>query len=136
MDREYSDRLLATTGSAVTNANTDPQAVLHASFDAIIRGDFDAFGASLTDDVELSVCGFGPLDGSWRERDAVVAAIEGAEARKAAIHAQWCEPGFYEKTPPAEVAKLEEEEQALGPKIDGLIAEWEALEAELARVIS
>ena len=74
MDPEYTDRFLATTGSAVTDTSTDPQTVLHASFDAIIRGDFDAFGESVTDDVELSVSGFGPLDGSWRGRDAVVAA--------------------------------------------------------------
>jgi ATPase subunit of ABC transporter with duplicated ATPase domains len=67
-------------------------------------------------------------------RDQVVAAIEQAEARKAAIHARWCEPGFYEKTPPDEIGKLEEEEKALGPKIDQLMAEWEALEAELSQV--
>jgi ABC-type multidrug transport system ATPase subunit len=67
-------------------------------------------------------------------RDEVVAAIESAEARKAAIHARWCEPSYYEKTPPAEIAQIEEEEKALGPKIDALLAEWEALEAELAQV--
>ena len=66
------------------------------------------------------------------KRDQVVAAIEAAEARKAAIHAIWCEPGYYEKTPPAEVTKLEDEEKELGPKIDALLAEWEALEAEIA----
>jgi ABC-type multidrug transport system ATPase subunit len=65
-------------------------------------------------------------------RDEVMAAIEAAEARKAQIHARWCEPGYYEKTPPAEIAKIEEEEKALGPKIDALMAEWEAIEAELA----
>ena len=66
------------------------------------------------------------------KRDQVVAAIEAAEARKAEIHAKWCEAGYYEKTSPADVAKLEDEEKALGPKIDALLAEWEALEAELA----
>ena len=66
------------------------------------------------------------------KRDQVVAAIETAEARKAAIHAKWCEDGFYEKTPAAEIAKIEEEEKALGPKIDALIAEWEALETEIS----
>jgi len=66
------------------------------------------------------------------KRDQVVAAIEAAEARKAEIHAKWCEAGYYEKTAPADVAKLEDEEKALGPKIDALLAEWEALEAELA----
>jgi len=67
-------------------------------------------------------------------RDAVVAKIEAAEARKAAIHAKWCEAGFYEKTPPAEIGALEEEEKGIGPKIDALLAEWEALEAELSRL--
>jgi ATPase subunit of ABC transporter with duplicated ATPase domains len=66
------------------------------------------------------------------KRDEVVAAIEAAEARKAVIQAKWCETGFYEKTPKDEIAKLEGEEKALGPKIDALLAEWEALEAELA----
>ena len=66
------------------------------------------------------------------KRDAVMAQIEAAEARKAEIHARWCEAGFYEKTPAAEVTKLEDEEKSLGPKIDALMAEWEAIEAELA----
>jgi ATPase subunit of ABC transporter with duplicated ATPase domains len=66
------------------------------------------------------------------KRDEVLAAIETAEARKAAIQAKWCETGFYDTTPAAEIAKLEEEEKALGPKIDALLAEWEALESELA----
>jgi ATPase subunit of ABC transporter with duplicated ATPase domains len=66
-------------------------------------------------------------------RDQVLAAIEAAEARKAAIHARWCEPSYYEKTPPDEIGKLEEEEKSLGPKIDALMAEWEAIEAELSR---
>jgi ATPase subunit of ABC transporter with duplicated ATPase domains len=66
------------------------------------------------------------------KRDAVMAQIEAAEARKAEIHAKWCEPGFYEKTSAADVAKLEDEEKSLGPKIDQLMAEWEALEAEIA----
>ncbi len=65
-------------------------------------------------------------------RDEVVRAIEQAEARKAAIHALWCEPGYYEKTSPEEIAKVEAEEKALDPKIEALMAEWEALEAELA----
>ncbi len=65
-------------------------------------------------------------------RDEAVRAIEAAEARKAFLQAQWCEPGFYEKTPKARIAELEREEQALGPDIDALIAKWEALEAELA----
>jgi ATPase subunit of ABC transporter with duplicated ATPase domains len=65
-------------------------------------------------------------------RDEVVKSIEKAEARRAAIHAMWCEPGFYEKTSEGDVAKLEAEEKELDPKIEALMAEWEALEAELA----
>jgi len=52
----------------------DPQTVLHAAFDAIIQGNFDAFGESVTDDVQLNISGFGALDGTWRGRDQVVAA--------------------------------------------------------------
>jgi ATPase subunit of ABC transporter with duplicated ATPase domains len=66
-------------------------------------------------------------------RDEVLAAIETAEARKAAIQAKWCEPGFFEKTPPTEVAALEAEEKSLTPKIDALMSEWESLEAEIAK---
>jgi ATPase subunit of ABC transporter with duplicated ATPase domains len=65
-------------------------------------------------------------------RDAVVRAIEQAEARKAAIHARWCEPGFFERTPAAELAALEAEDRALGPALEALMREWEALETELA----
>jgi ketosteroid isomerase-like protein len=74
MDSEYTDELLRTTSSAATEDIRDPQSVLHAAFDAIVQGDFDAFGESIADDAELSVCGFGPLDGTWRGRDEVVAA--------------------------------------------------------------
>ena len=66
-----------------------------------------------------------------RLRDAAMKAVEDAEARKEAIHARWCEPGYFEKTPPAEVAAIEAEEKALGPRIAGLMAEWEALEKEI-----
>jgi ketosteroid isomerase-like protein len=74
MDSDYTDRLLQATGGAATAVATDHQTALHASFDAIIRGDFEAFGKSVSDDVELRICGFGPLNGLWRGRDAVVAA--------------------------------------------------------------
>jgi len=67
-------------------------------------------------------------------RDAAVRAIEEAESRKAALHDMWCEPGFYEKTPPAQVALLQSEEKELLVKIDALMAEWEALEKEIAEL--
>ena len=74
MHREYTDRLLRTTSTAASQDHRDPQTVLHAVYDAIIQGDFDAFGESLTADDELNISGFGPLDGSWRGRNDVVSA--------------------------------------------------------------
>jgi ketosteroid isomerase-like protein len=74
MDLEYTDRFLRTTGKAATEDVKDPQTVLHAAFDAIIQGNFDAFGQWVTDDVELNIRGFGALDGTWHGRDEVVAA--------------------------------------------------------------
>ncbi len=74
MDLEYSDRLLAAARSAVANNPGDPHAVLHAAYDAVVKGNFDAFAESVTEDVELSICGFGPLDGTWRGRAEVVEA--------------------------------------------------------------
>ena len=65
-------------------------------------------------------------------RDKVLADVEALEARKKAIHDRYCVPGFYESTPKAEITALEAEEAALGPKIDALMAEWEALEGEIA----
>jgi ATPase subunit of ABC transporter with duplicated ATPase domains len=66
------------------------------------------------------------------QRDEVLAKIERAEARKAVITAQWCEPGFYERTDQQELSKLEREEQALGVELGELMLKWEALEAEIA----
>ena len=66
------------------------------------------------------------------QRDDVLLQIERAEARKAAIAAGWCEPGFYERTAKEQVTALEREEQALGSEIATLIEKWEALEAEIA----
>lgn len=74
METEYTDRFLRTTSTAATKDLNDPRTVLHAAFSAIIEGNFDAFGDSVTDDVELRISGFGSLDGNWRGRDAVIAA--------------------------------------------------------------
>lgn len=74
MDREYTDRLLRTTKSAATDDSSAPQTILHAAFDAVTQGNFEAFGELITDDVELTICGFSALDGNWRGREEVVAA--------------------------------------------------------------
>jgi ATPase subunit of ABC transporter with duplicated ATPase domains len=65
-------------------------------------------------------------------RDKAMAAIEAAEQRKAQIHERFAEAGFFDKTPKAEMDALVAEEAAIGPKIDQLMAEWEALESEIA----
>lgn len=66
------------------------------------------------------------------KRDEILAAIEQAEARKAAIQAQWCEPDFYQRTEKATIEALEREEAELAARIEALMHEWEAVEAEIA----
>ena len=66
-----------------------------------------------------------------KRRDQVVRDLEVAEARKQAIAARYAEADFYLPQNKAEVAALESEQTALGPRIDALMAEWEQLEQEL-----
>jgi ATPase subunit of ABC transporter with duplicated ATPase domains len=65
-------------------------------------------------------------------RDQVMNEIDAAEARKVEIQALWCEEGFFERTSKEDVAALEAEEKSLGPRLEALMAEWEALEVEIA----
>jgi ABC-type multidrug transport system ATPase subunit len=65
-------------------------------------------------------------------RDKVLAAIEQAEARRASITALYGEAGFFQRTPKSEVDQLERESEALRIDIERWMAEWEAIEAELA----
>jgi ketosteroid isomerase-like protein len=74
MDAEYTDKFLHVVKTAPPHDNSDSQTVLHRAYDAVIQGDFSLFAESLTEDVELHICGFGPMDGAWRGRDEVVAA--------------------------------------------------------------
>ena len=69
-----------------------------------------------------------------QKREKVLAATEVAEARKRAIFELWASEGFFERTSSDEVAKLHAEDEALGPAIDALVAEWEAIETELAEL--
>jgi ketosteroid isomerase-like protein len=81
MDHEYTEQFLATTRAAAATTASDPLNVLHAVYEAIIRSDFDEFGESTTDDVELNIYGFRPIDGSWRGRNDVVAAARKSYAQ-------------------------------------------------------
>jgi ATPase subunit of ABC transporter with duplicated ATPase domains len=69
-----------------------------------------------------------------KRRDQVLAEIEAAEARKQAITDLYCSPGFFQKTSKDEIAALENEQAAIDPKVAELMAEWEAIEAELAEL--
>ena len=66
------------------------------------------------------------------KRDKLLAAIEVAEARKKAIAALYEEPTFYQRTPHDQIDRLVEESAALDGEIEKLLADWEAVEAEIA----
>jgi ketosteroid isomerase-like protein len=74
MDREYTDRFLEKVGAAASDGPSDPLAILRSVYAAIIDGDFDALGKWFTDDVEFSMGGFGPFNGTWRGREDVLKA--------------------------------------------------------------
>src|SRR4051812_38104998 len=69
-------------------------------------------------------------------RGRVMAGIEAAEARKGAIHERYADPTFYLQTSHDDIDALGEELAALGPKLDALMAEWEALEQEITEAAS
>jgi ATPase subunit of ABC transporter with duplicated ATPase domains len=66
-----------------------------------------------------------------KRRDAATAEIESSELRVDEINEHFCNPGFFDKTSPAEIKKLEKEQLDKKKRIEELMAEWEALEAEL-----
>lgn len=81
MDREYTSKLLARVrpeSPDVAPLQSDeplsPGTILHAVYAALIKGDYETYRASLAEDVKFSICGFGPMDGTWHGRDQVVAA--------------------------------------------------------------
>ncbi len=66
-----------------------------------------------------------------KRRDQVLREIEAAEARQQAITDTMCAPDFYERAARSEITALEQEQAALGPRLDALMAEWEELEREI-----
>ena len=60
-----------------------------------------------------------------------MAEISAAEARKAEIQTLYADPGFFQRAGRDEIDALVKEQESLGPKIDALVVEWEALEREL-----
>lgn len=74
MEGEYTERFLRSIESGAATAPEKHQSILRKAYEAVIRGDFDTYGAALADDIELIISGFGPLNGSWKGRAAVVEA--------------------------------------------------------------
>jgi ATPase subunit of ABC transporter with duplicated ATPase domains len=83
--------------------------------------------------------------GSWEEqkkrrnrlallpklRDKVLAEIAACEGRKAEIAAIYADAGFFQRAGRDEIDALVKEQEALGPKLEQLVGEWEALEREI-----
>jgi ABC-type multidrug transport system ATPase subunit len=66
------------------------------------------------------------------QRDALLAAIEKAEAARAAIAERYDEPNFYERTGQEELGRLVKEDDALAASIERNMTAWEAVEQEIA----
>jgi hypothetical protein len=61
----------------------------------------------------------------------LLAAIDAAEQRRAAIALLYAAPGFFERTSREEIDALKREDAELGGKIEGWMTEWEEVEKEL-----
>ena len=64
-------------------------------------------------------------------RDGVTARIEAAESRLGEIDEIFCDPSFYEQSAPEAIRELEDERSKLRTDVEGLMADWEAIEEEL-----
>jgi len=67
-----------------------------------------------------------------KQLDKVMQQVERLEEQSAAIDAQFCEEGFFDKTAPDEVRALQEQQQQLNDDVAAGMEEWERLESELA----
>jgi len=70
-----------------------------------------------------------------RERDRLTAEIERAEKRVGEINDLFCNPGFFDKTAPGEVKRLENEQRTMSSKVETLLGEWERVESELGELV-
>ncbi|MEQ8330420.1 MAG: ABC-F family ATP-binding cassette domain-containing protein [Longimicrobiales bacterium] len=66
-----------------------------------------------------------------RRRDDLTEQIEAAEARVAEIDALFCRPGYFEDTPPDEVAALQEERADRQARADAWMEEWADVERKI-----
>ncbi|HEX9885142.1 MAG TPA: hypothetical protein VGA70_01570, partial [Longimicrobiales bacterium] len=63
--------------------------------------------------------------------DELTERIHSAESRIADIDATFCLPGYYDRTPPDEVATLDQERTGLKSDVERLMGEWEDVERRL-----
>ena len=61
----------------------------------------------------------------------VTAELDAAEKKLKTIRDGYYDPGFFERTAPTEVKKVEAEEKELTAKVDALMASWESVESEV-----
>jgi ATPase subunit of ABC transporter with duplicated ATPase domains len=71
-----------------------------------------------------------------RQREGLTSAIETAEKRITEIDSSFCEEGYYERTPPDDVAALEAERGSLQTDVDRRMEEWAELERRLDELTS
>ena len=64
--------------------------------------------------------------------DTLMARVDTAEARVLEIDELFCQPGYYEQTPPDDVRALEDERSRLKSEVAELTSEWERTEEELS----
>ena len=64
--------------------------------------------------------------------DTLMARVDMAEARVLEIDELFCQPGYYEQTPPDDVRALEDERSRLKSEVAELTSEWERTEEELS----
>ena len=69
-----------------------------------------------------------------KRRDEITAVIEKSEARVGEINELFCNPGFFDKSPPKEIQKLEREQKQLSEKVESSMAEWEEVEKEIGQL--
>ena len=65
------------------------------------------------------------------KRDALTAEIESAEARIHEINDLFCDPSYFDRTPPKQVRKIELEQKRLKERTEELFAKWEEAESAL-----
>jgi ATPase subunit of ABC transporter with duplicated ATPase domains len=70
-----------------------------------------------------------------QRRDALTAQIEAAESRIAEIDAALCAPGYYDTTPPSDIARADAERAELVGKVERLMGEWESVESRLEAAV-